>query len=194
MSTLNPSSPIHKIQQFVRSNLVVTIVSSVSLNLGLIGVSAWNVWDTSNGLRVTVERQAELQDLSSKVIYLDEVLTMSANMRASSGQMKWEQRYNDRVPELDKVTGKLFKDLPPSALTAYRQLDDSNKALIAMESQSFQLAKEQKLAEAAAVLQSEEYIRQKKIYSQGVQTVIGSIKAETNARLRSQQLAWYCCY
>ncbi|WP_295617818.1 methyl-accepting chemotaxis protein [Chamaesiphon sp. GL140_3_metabinner_50] len=189
MSNLNPSSPIQKIQHFVRSNLVATIVSSISLNLVLIGASTWNVWDTSQGLRVTVERQTELQDLSSKVIYLDEVLTMSANMRASSGQIKWEQRYNDRVPELDKVTGELFKDIPPSVLGAYRQIDDSNKALIAMETQSFQLAKEQKLAEAAAVLQSAEYSNQKKIYSQGVQTVIASVKAEANARLQSQQLA-----
>ncbi len=189
MSMINSATPTQKIQQFVRSNLVATIVASVGLNLGLIGASTWNVWNTSQNLQVTVEQQAKLQDLSSKIVYLDEVLTMSANMRASSGQMKWEQRYNDRVPELDKVTAELFRDIPPSVRGAYQQIDAANKALIVMETQSFQLAKANKLAEAAAVLESEAYSQQKKIYSQGVQTVIASIKTETAQRVRSQQLA-----
>ena len=183
------STPIQKIQQLVRSNLVATIVSSIGLNLVLIGASTWNVGNTSQSLRVTVEQQANLQDLSSKVIYLDEVLTMSANMLASSGQPKWEQRYNEYVPELDKVTAKLFKDIPPSVRDAYHQIDDSNKQLIALEDRAFKLAKQQKLTEAAALLQSDEYSKQKKIYSQGVQTVIASIKTATNDRIRAQQLA-----
>jgi methyl-accepting chemotaxis protein PixJ len=189
MSSINSSTQTQKFQQFIRSNLVPTIVASVGLNLVSIGASTWNVWNTSQGLRVTVERQGNLQDLSSKVIYLDEVLTMSANMLASSGQPKWEKRYNEYVPELDKVTAKLFKDIPPSVRGAYRQIDDSNKQLIALEDQAFKLAKAQKLVDAAAVLQSEKYSQQKQIYSQGVQTVIASIKTETNDRLQSQQLA-----
>ncbi|WP_373545734.1 methyl-accepting chemotaxis protein [Chamaesiphon sp.] len=189
MSNLNLSNSIPKIQQFVRSNLVATIVSSVGLNLVLIGASTWNVWNTSQSLKVTVEQQGNLQDLSSKVIYLDEVLTMSANMLASSGQPKWEQRYNEYVPELDKVTAKLFKDIPPSVRDAYHQIDDSNKQLIALEDRAFKLAKQRKLTEAAALLQSEEYSQQKRIYSQGVQTVIASIKTATNDRIQAQQLA-----
>ncbi len=189
MPSTNSSTQTQKFQQFIRANLVPTIIASVSLNLGLIGASTWNVWSTSQSLRVTVERQGNLQDLSSKVIYLDEVLTMSANMLASSGQSKWEKRYNDYVPELDKVTAQLFKDIPISVRGAYQQIDDSNKKLIALEDQAFKLAKAQKLVEAAAVLQSEKYSQQKQIYSQGVQTVIASIKTETNNRIQAQQLA-----
>ncbi|MCY7368183.1 MAG: methyl-accepting chemotaxis protein [Chamaesiphon sp.] len=189
MSSIDSSTQTQKFQQFIRANLVPTIVASVGLNLGLIGASTWNVWNTAQSLRVTVERQGNLQDLSSKVIYLDEVLTMSANMLASSGQPKWEKRYNDYVPELDKVTAKLFKDIPISVRGAYHQIDDSNKQLIALEDQAFKLAKAQKLVEAAALLQSEKYSQQKQIYSQGVQTVIASIKTETNNRTQAQQVA-----
>ncbi|WP_373541803.1 methyl-accepting chemotaxis protein [Chamaesiphon sp.] len=187
----NPTSstPIQLAQRFIRSHLITTIISAVGLNLVLIGASTWNVWSTSQSLRTTVEQQANLQDLSSRVIYLDEVLTMSANMLASSGQPMWEKRYNDNVPELEKVTAKLFQDIPPSVRGAYRQIDDANKQLIAMEERAFKLVKAKNFAGATAILQSEQYSQQKQIYSQGVQTVIASIKTATNDRIQAQQLA-----
>lgn len=180
--------PIQRIQQFIRSNLVVAIVSSIGLNLILTGTSTWNVWDTSQKLNITVEKQDKLQDLSSQLIYLDEVLTMSANMLASTGQPMWEKRYNDRLPDIDKTTAELFTNIPSSVKDNYRKFEASTKQLISMEDRVFKLVKEKKLTDAAAILQGEEYGREKKIYAQNIQIIITSIKAESDGQIKQGKL------
>jgi methyl-accepting chemotaxis protein PixJ len=180
-------TPIQKIQQFVRANLVVAIVSSIGLNLVLTGTSTWNVWNTSQELNTTVEKQDKIQDLSSQLIYLDEVLTMSANMLASTGQSMWEKRYNDRVPEIDKITAELFKNISPSVKDNYRKFEASTKQLISMEDRAFKLVKEKKLTDAAAILQSEDYNREKKIYAENIQIIITSIKAESDHQIKQER-------
>ena len=57
-------SSLQTFQQFVRANLVSVIISSACLNLGLTGAATWNVWNTSQDLKLTVERQANLQSFS----------------------------------------------------------------------------------------------------------------------------------
>jgi methyl-accepting chemotaxis protein PixJ len=182
------STPIEKFQYFVRSNLILAIVSSFGLNLVLTGTSTWNVWNTSHKLNETVAKQDKLQDLSSKLIYLDEVLTMSANMLTSTGQQIWEKRYNDNVADIDKVSIELFKNIPISVKNNYRQFDLSTKQLIAMEDRAFKLVKERKLSEASAILQGEDYGREKKIYSQNLGIIINNIKSETDTKIQQERL------
>jgi methyl-accepting chemotaxis protein PixJ len=195
MSATIPFTPIQRVQQFVRSNLVVAIVSSIGLNLVLTGTSTWNVWNTSQELNITVEKQKKIQDLSSQLIYLDEVLTMSANMLASTGQPMWEKRYNDRVPEIDKNIAELFKNIPPSVKDNYQKFDIANKQLVSMEDRALKLVKEKKLTDAAAILQSEDYSRAKKIYAENIQIIINNIKAESDGQIKQEQLLlnWSIC-
>jgi methyl-accepting chemotaxis protein PixJ len=188
MSTTTPFTSIQRIQQFIQSNLVVAIVSSIGLNLLIIGTSTWNVWNSSQKLNITVERQNKLQDLSSKSIYHDEVLTMSANMFASSGQPMWGKRYKDLIPESTKVTAELFKNISSSVKDNYLKINASIEQLISMEDRAFKLVKENKLTDAAAILQSEEYSREKKIYADNIQIIITSIKAESDIQIQQERL------
>jgi methyl-accepting chemotaxis protein PixJ len=188
MTATIPFTPIQRVQQFVRSNLVVAIVSSIGLNLVLTGTSTWNIWNTSQELNRTIEKQDKLQDLSRQLIYLDEVLTMSANMLASTGQPIWEKRYNDRVPEIDKIIAELFKNTLPSVKENYRKIEVSNKELISMENRVFKLVKEKKMTDASAILQSEDYSREKKIYAENIQIFITNIKAESDSQIKQEKL------
>ena len=192
MNSINLTTSVNKsqqIQQFIRSNLVGAIISSICLNLVLTGSSTWNIWNASRSLKITIERQSKLQDLSSNLIYWDEVLTMSANMSASTGQPIWEKRYNNNVPNIDKITVEIFKDIPASAKSAYEEFKVSTKQLIDMEDRAFKLVKEKKLTDAANILSGEQYRQQKNIYTKSLQTVITSIKTETNYRTQEERLA-----
>jgi methyl-accepting chemotaxis protein PixJ len=189
MKDSNLSNKVHQVQQFIRSNLVIAIVSSIGLNLALTGISTWNVWSTNKTLNATVTSQNRLQDFSSKLIYLDEVLTMSANMFTTTGNSQWETRYNDRVPELDRISAELFKNIPTSVHTTYKKVTDSNSALIGMEDRAFKLVKEQKLTDAVAILQGAEYAKQKKIYSDSVRVIITSINSRTNNLIHDERAA-----
>jgi methyl-accepting chemotaxis protein PixJ len=189
MNSVTSSAPIQKTQRYIRSNLVAAIVSSIGLNLVLIGSSTWHVWNTSQGVQIVVERQEKLQNLSEQLVYLDEVLTMSANMLASTGQQAWEKRYEDHVPSIEKVSTELFENTPKSAQSARAELELSIQQLIGMETQSFKLVKQQKLTEAMLILQGEKYAAQKKIYTRNLKAIITSIETETKGKTQAQRQA-----
>jgi methyl-accepting chemotaxis protein PixJ len=178
-----------QMRSFLQQRLVGAAACSILLNLGLTGASTWNVWNTSQNLKVTVERQAQLQELSSKFIYLDEVLTMSASMLVSTGQPQWEKRYQSNVVVFEQVAAEFFKNIPASDKETYQQFDAASNQLLAMEDQAFKLVKEQKLTAAAAILFGEKYGQQKKIYAGKVQTLIASIKNAVNTQTQSERRA-----
>ncbi len=171
---LEKTSPKNFIQvgSFLQRNLIGMIIASTCINLGLTGAATWSVWDTSQKLAANVAKQDRQQDLSSKLTYLDEVLTMSARMFSSTGESIWNRRYNDNAPEIDKVLAELTKDADPS-----QQLDVANKQLLAIEDSAFKLAKQAKLKEATALLSSPAYQRNKEIYAAEVAATISKIRS-----------------
>lgn len=60
-------------------------------------------------------RAAQAEKLTGDIIYLDEVLTMSARMAAATGEHKWTERYNAHVDTLtDAITDWLTLAGSPS--------------------------------------------------------------------------------
>jgi methyl-accepting chemotaxis protein PixJ len=184
-----PSAPAEKVKQFLRSNLVLAIVTSIGLNLTLTATSNWSLWNTFQQLNITAEKQNKLENLSNTLIYLDEVLTMSANMFATTGNPIWEKRYNDSVPGIDKTTTELFKNIPPSFEDTYKKFNLSTKELIGMEDLAFKLVKENKLADAVKILESESYRQEKKIYTENLQAIISGIKSDANLKIARKRIA-----
>jgi methyl-accepting chemotaxis protein PixJ len=178
-----------RLQLLAKNRLVAAVITSACLNFGLIGFSTWEVWNTSQNLQSTVKKSAELRSLSSEVIYLDEVLTMSARMSASTGQPTWEKRYNEYVPKLDKALETLLAGVPKSAQASPEQTDAANKRLVNMETKAFELVQARKLPEALDILVGAEYLQQKEVYKKGIDGTIGNIKASVDRQLGQQQLA-----
>ncbi|WP_373545735.1 methyl-accepting chemotaxis protein [Chamaesiphon sp.] len=184
-SPLNPTtSTPSQIWSFFQRHLVSTIIVSTCLNLGLTGASTWSVWQSSQRLQTTITKQDRQQDLSSRLTYLDEVLTMSARMFASTGQAMWEKRYNDNAPNIDSALAELTKDAPPA-----KEVDAANKKLLGLEDTAFKLAKQAKLPEAAAVLSSTEYQQNKQIYAAGVSATIAKVKSIADGEVRANRQA-----
>ena len=50
-------------------------------------------------VRTSLEKQVRLERLQGDILHLDEVLTMSARMSASSGDLRWEDRYHLYEPK-----------------------------------------------------------------------------------------------
>jgi methyl-accepting chemotaxis protein PixJ len=179
--TVNKSQ---KIQQFIQSNLVRAIIVSTCLNLGLTGAATWSVWNTAQDLKTNVARQDSQQNLSSKLTYLDEVLTMSARMYVSTGITIWDKRYAETVPAFDKVWAEFIRNIPPS-----QQLNTATANLFAIEDQAFKLAKQSKLQDAAALLSSPKYQQNKQIYAAEVATMIAKNKSAVDREVNDNQQA-----
>jgi signal transduction histidine kinase/ActR/RegA family two-component response regulator len=116
------------------------------------------------------ERERLVHALTAEIRYLDEVLTMSANMSAATGEGRWKERYDRHVMELDRA----IKDLRQVAPLLFdRELgadtDAANLRLVAMETRVFELVAYGRGREARAILDGRDYARDKALYAAGNQ-------------------------
>jgi twitching motility protein PilJ len=177
---------------FIRSHLVETIAFCIILSLILIGESTWNVWAIYRNFTTVVTNQFKLQSLSGEIVHLDEVLTMSARMAASTGDVKWEKRYRQFEPELDSAI-KQTTQLAPQVLKGQSaQTDTANAKLVEFENRAFTLVRQGKREQAFKILLGQDYDAQKQIYAQGIHNVIANINTEIKTQLNSyrQRLLW----
>ena len=129
-----------------------------------------------------------LQRLSDRIRYLDEVLTMSARMNASTGDERWEKRYNNHVSTLDATINESVEIVPDSYDTSdAAETEAANSKLVAMEGESFRLVKLGKSGEALELLLSPEYNRQKKLYSDGVEARRDEIQGHIRDEIKRYQ-------
>ncbi|WP_310483272.1 methyl-accepting chemotaxis protein [Chamaesiphon sp. VAR_48_metabat_403] len=187
MNSTNQPSFFQKIQQFVRANLVSAIVSSACLNLGLTGAATWNVWNASQNLKVTVERQTNLQELSNRTAYLDSA--MSENLVFPPGQQLWQKRYRSNTFDLQTATTELGAEVPATVKDVFDRSKLSMQQLIAIENRVSALVKNRQLEAAKTLILSQEYDREKRFYIESAQTIISKIKENINIQIQSQRQA-----
>ena len=154
-------------------------------------VLVWLSWSTYCSYHST--KSAKLQgfrneQLRDTVIYLDEVLTMSARMAAMSGDPKWEKRYRLYEPQLDAaIKEAIATDPHASNGNTAAKTDDANQKLVEMENEAFDLVREGNLAEAQILLFSSEYDENKEVYAEGMVRFAAIIDASSQDILDREQ-------
>jgi methyl-accepting chemotaxis protein PixJ len=183
-SQLNSATPkkTNKVQSFLQKHLISTIVISTCVNLGLTGAATWSVSNTSQQLEINVSKQDRQQELNSKVIYLDEVLTMSALMYTNTGQQEWEKRYSDAAPVFDKFFAEFTQNIAQSA-----GMKAASKKLFEMEDAAFKLTKQGKLKEASLLLVNAEYKTNKKIQNDEFDILATKIRTISENQVRADR-------
>jgi methyl-accepting chemotaxis protein PixJ len=181
------NNPIAKLKGFVRNNLVATITTTIAGSLLLTGVSTWNIWSIYNSFQSTVTKQIELQKVSDNMVYQDEVLTMSARMLVSTGDLQWETRYNQFVPTFDVLLKKFLANISTELRTEAAQTDEASAKLFAFEDKAFKLVKQGKRKEAFQILMGAEYEDQKKNQTNGFNTVLAKVERSIQAKLNNYQ-------
>jgi methyl-accepting chemotaxis protein PixJ len=181
------ANPLGHVKQFVRSNLVTTITVTLTGSLLLTGASTWNIWNIYKGFRSTVAKQFQLEKSSGEIVHLDEVLTMSARMAASTGDLKWEARYRQFEPKLTAAIEKTLAGVTADIRTEASKTDDANNKLVAFETQAFKLVRQGKSQQALKLLMGPQYSTQKKIYAAGNDKVLGRIDQLIQQQLQSYE-------
>ena len=113
---------------------------------------------------------------TERIVYLDEVLTMSARMYALTSKKEWKTRYLDHVPHLDEQLLLAEKMGSRYGIHGVVTTDEANQILIAMEEESFRLVEQGQSESAYQLLVSEDYQQQKTLYSKGIQQFLGQAK------------------
>ncbi|MEC8424633.1 MAG: hypothetical protein VX000_12705, partial [Myxococcota bacterium] len=150
-------------------SLAVIFNAIVLLGLGYLLNRSADLVQTSQN------RYLRLVELRGEIAHLDEVLTMSTRMAAASGELSWERRYLAFEPQLDAAISEAERLAPPEGGRAANITDAANQALIAMESQAFELVRSGDRQQAEAILNSDAYEHQKLVYSQGLDAYMDEV-------------------
>ena len=124
-----------------------------------------------------------VSEARAEILRLDELLTMSAYMVATTGDPMWEARHHENAPRLDQaiLRAEQFGGAPPDALNSIRL---ANEALLADERLVFTLARAGHLEESRRILSSDAYVTQKQAYTAGVSMIDAALAARVaEARL-----------
>lgn len=154
----------------------------------ILGSLAWYTWRSNLHLKALETRHFRLLELSGQIIYIDEVLTMSAEMAAHSGELEWEDRYRIYEPQLDKAIKEVIELSPDKFMSEdISRTDAANIKLVAMENSAFDLIRQGESQTAAKLLHSPEYQEQKQVYSKGINKIANAIGSREKARLKKEQ-------
>jgi signal transduction histidine kinase len=137
---------------------------------------------------------ARTEQLRGEIRRLDEVLTMSARMAATTGEERWIDRYNANVDPLDHAIKEMIAlSGSPHIEAMVRATDQANLALVGMETRSFELVHHHRRRAAYRLLMSPEYQLQKAIYADGMTRAMAAVHAafsqETDRSWRALLLA-----
>lgn len=140
--------------------------------LGMITYTVYKLYSKSVQSNIVGE---QLTSNIKNIAYYDEILTMSARMAVLTNEKKWIDRYYLFAPQLDKTINQSIDSVP--TINAYlKKVDNVNKALIAMETKSFDLLESDQLDQARELIFSENYLKNKKIYLAGIALVTKELK------------------
>jgi signal transduction histidine kinase/CheY-like chemotaxis protein len=166
---------MNKAEQGVPPFLTVAVGILTILITGWLGWAGWK--------SVLVTEQAEIraiqfEQITGQITYLDEVLTSSARLAVGTGASRWEKRYQGHVPKLDAaIASAISLAGESSASIGVKQTENANQKLIAMETHAFDLVREGQRTAASILLYSKEYEAQKALYSSGMISFIGELRA-----------------
>ncbi len=156
----------------------------------LVGLLAAGIAWSERTTREITRQAAQAQSARASILYLDEVLTMSARMYAVRGEVRWSARYTESLPLLDAAIADARGMAGPSADAAVREIDDSNRALVELERRAFALAERGRMADAIAVLDGDTYSAEKARYAAALSRFVDLLTAMSErASRRAENLA-----
>jgi signal transduction histidine kinase len=114
----------------------------------------------------SISKTVYLDGLAQFIRYYDEVLTQSARNYAFTQDKKWQQRYRDVEPELDRVINEAIEKGEEKDREFFSTIDQVNHTTTEIEKKSIELADNGRPEEAVEILESSKYWDQKRIFEQ----------------------------
>ena len=114
----------------------------------------------------SISKIVYLGGLSQFIRYYNEVSTQSARNYAFTQDKKWQERYRDVGPELDRVIKEAIEKGGGKDREFFSTVDKVNHILMEMENKSIELVDNGQPEEAIKILESSKYWDQKRIFEQ----------------------------
>ena len=138
-------------------------------------VLAWLGWtgtETRNAMHVSERQALRVAELRGTFTYLDEWLTMSANMAALTGEARWASRYEEAAPDLAAAISEAVALSTPSLSAALAQTtEEARRGLTQMERVALAMAAAGDRDGARSLLDGPEFAYLKASYASGIETL-----------------------
>ncbi len=168
--------------RFPMKALTVTLVFTIVLFV----VFGYLIWDAYKDYKTTELANLRSRELNGIILHLEEVLTMSARMAATTGNMQWAERYWHFEPLLDGAIKEAKEMEPETFMTeAAAMTDAANVKLVAMEKRSFSLIQAGNREAASVLLSSENYEKEKMLYRKGIEQISSGLDNRIQSSIES---------
>src|SRR5262245_4623839 len=79
------------------------LVAAAVATMVLVTAGAWTTWRLYRDFATLTRTELTLRALIGDIVHYDEVLTMSARMSALAQDARWERRYREYEPMVDRA-------------------------------------------------------------------------------------------
>ena len=172
-------------------------VASASIGMWLAALSmlvwvAWSGAETRTALRLATYRAVRVAELRGSLAYLNEWLTMSAQMAAATGSEQWISRFEEASPRLTATVEEALAIATPEVAAALvSTTEESHRGLLEMQQAAFRLIEASDQPSAKALLDSAEYHYLQAVYQSGIDDFGADLTALAAARADSlDHRAW----
>jgi len=163
--------------------LLPVLSAAVAISLLLVAMGSFNTFQISQNFQRGITQDFQVQRLSGELIHLNEVMTMSARMGATTGDLSWQERYNAYAPILEETLTQA-KGLAPATYKEYAaQITQADLALTDMNRRAFAFVADGDSDGAQSVMFSNAYKAQKELYASGMRQWAGALNQRNQANL-----------
>ncbi len=113
---------------------------------------------------------AQTQNIAVELKYLDEVLTSSILSYSFSGDRKWYDRYLNTEPRLTELLNSLLASQQGQNFDTVKQLEKAHFERVALEMRAIGFVQDDRLSDAMALINSDDYHDYKDQYMLALQT------------------------
>ncbi len=173
--------PVQAAEQRMSDRFPLGFLTVAVILTGIVlGWLSWSTYRSFQIARVAQQQNSQIEQLRGKIIWMDEVLTMSARMAAATGDTVWEDRYRRYEPQLDSAIRKAVS-MTSDAFTGKTasKTNTANIHLVEMENRAFELVRQNRSEEALSLLLGSEYQLQKQTYADGMEQLADILDASS---------------
>lgn len=153
-------------------------------------VFGWFIWRIEQSKNIASLKQEILtnpEKTGESIIYLKQILIMSARTSVTTRDLEWEKQYKQFEPQLAEKIEEIKTVLPDTVeLQSIYELEQSSLELLALEKRAFTLIRDERFDEARQILYSPEYEAQKTKFFAEVPKVVADLNEQQKNELDAE--------
>ncbi len=152
-------------------------IASIAITVFLVGLLVWHLVFSFNLLTSFKEREFVIERSSWQLLLYAETMHMAALVSATSGDMRWQQTYQETKPKLENVLQQIPELVQSREIKQIAQeIEVRLENLSQMEEQAFELTSRGQRSEAFEILSSWSYTKNKMEFSSKAQSLVDLIQ------------------